>query len=168
MVLGNGEEADIIMFSEIGEKVKVIVPTPDELALIFRQLDVLDITNQNKAVLRKSQRQIDQKIAWKVFKRDGYRCVYCSDDDTALTVDHLVLWEDGGDTVKENLVSACKKCNHTRGSKTVPEFLASDYYAKVSAQTSFTMQDQENMKTWIMLKYEKAQKLPLRPTKRSR
>jgi hypothetical protein len=49
-----------------------------------------------KAVMRKSQRQIDQNVSWAVFRRDGYACRYCGRDDVPLTVDHLLLWEEGG------------------------------------------------------------------------
>lgn len=58
-----------------------------------------------KAIVRKSQRQIDQVVSWKVFKRDNYSCRYCASDDTPLTVDHLIAWEDGGPTIEENLHS---------------------------------------------------------------
>jgi hypothetical protein len=84
-----------------------------------------------KAIVRKSQRQVDQNISWKVFRRDDYACRYCGRNDVPLTVDHLVLWEEGGPTTEANLVSACKKCNRTRGNTPYEEWLKSDYYSKV-------------------------------------
>lgn len=161
MVLGNGQEIDIIYFEQPVGKLNTVVPTPDELEKILNQLDVLDITSSQKAVLRKSQRIIDQKIAWKVFKRDSYWCVYCGDDSTPLTVDHLVLWEEGGDSVEANMVSACRKCNHTRGSQPVDQFLSSNYYRRVFNIRSMHTDS-------IIGMWKEAQKLPLRKTKRSR
>lgn len=133
-IVGNGEESETIYLSKSPlTPISVeFVPTTEELTAIFNQLDTLQITNSQKTVLRKSQRQIDQKIAWEVFKRDDYRCVYCGHDNLPLTVDHLVLWEEMGNTVAENLVSACKKCNHTRGNKSLTEFLKSDYYLSLN------------------------------------
>lgn len=132
-LVGNASETDLILLPDKepihpSEQVNVLKPSMDELLNIFKQLDTLDITNSQKVVLRKSQRQIDQHIAWTVYRRDNFRCVYCGNDHTPLTVDHLVLWEEFGDTVVENLVSACRKCNKTRGNQQVDEFLNSDYY----------------------------------------
>ena len=89
-----------------------------------------------KVIIRKSQRQIDQNVSWQVFKRDGYACRYCGKNDVPLTVDHLVLWEEGGPTTVENLTSACKKCNRTRGNTSYDDWLQSGYYKKISEKIS--------------------------------
>ena len=83
-----------------------------------------------KIILRKSARQIDQRVSWRVYKRDGYRCRYCGSDDKPLTVDHLVLWEDGGPSIEANLVAACRQCNKTRGNMKYGEWLDSSEYQK--------------------------------------
>lgn len=75
---------------------------------------------------------LETKVSWKVFKRDGYACRYCGNDDVPLTIDHLVLWEEGGPSTVENLVSACKKCNRTRGNTPYADWLKHRYYLKVS------------------------------------
>jgi 5-methylcytosine-specific restriction endonuclease McrA len=85
-----------------------------------------------RAVVRKSQRQVDQNVSWKVFRRDSFHCRYCGKNDVPLTVDHLVLWEEGGPSTEVNLVSACKKCNRTRGNMQYSDWLKSDYYKHVS------------------------------------
>lgn len=99
------------------------------------QSDVLavEITDGNKkAVVRKSQRQIDQAVAWAVFKRDGYLCRYCG-GERPLTVDHVILWEQGGATVEANLISACRRCNRTRGNMDFETWMASEEYGKILA-----------------------------------
>ncbi len=85
-----------------------------------------------KAIVRKSNRQVDQSVSWRVFKRDGYACRYCGKDDLPLTVDHLVRWEEAGPSTEENLLSACRKCNRTRGDQSYAEWLGSRYYRTVS------------------------------------
>jgi 5-methylcytosine-specific restriction endonuclease McrA len=84
-----------------------------------------------KIVIRKSTRQIEQGVSWAVFRRDKYKCRYCGKDDVPLTVDHLVLWEDGGPSIEENLVACCRKCNKTRGSMQYEKWLSSDYMKKL-------------------------------------
>lgn len=85
-----------------------------------------------KILLRKTARQIDQWVSWKVFQRDSYTCRYCGKTGIPLTVDHLVLWENGGPSIEANLVTACKKCNKTRGSMEYKDWLESPQYKKVS------------------------------------
>jgi hypothetical protein len=85
-----------------------------------------------KTIVRKCQRQIDQQVSWQVFKRDSYKCRYCGKDGVPLTVDHLVLWENGGPSTDQNMVSACKKCNKARGNMEYSEWLHHPIYRKAS------------------------------------
>ena len=54
-----------------------------------------------------------------VFLRDLYQCQYCTDTFEAkeLTIDHVIPRAEGGRTVWENCVTACKPCNHKKGTK---------------------------------------------------
>lgn len=120
--------------------VESLLMDSEEWQTFLRQTDLLEtevsIKNANgtieKAILRKSQRQIEQGVSWKVFKRDGYACRYCANDDVPLTVDHLVTWESGGPSTVGNLVSACRKCNKVRGDLDYPAWLQHSFYQKVS------------------------------------
>ena len=85
-----------------------------------------------KGIVRKTERQIEQRVSWAVYKRDHYRCCYCGRDGVPLTVDHLVLWEDGGPSIEDNLLSACRKCNKTRGNQQYDQWLKDPYYIQVS------------------------------------
>lgn len=71
-----------------------------------------------KAIIRKSQRQIEENLRWQVYKRDSYTCQYCGHDDRPLTVDHKLAQQLGGETTLENLVSACRPCNKAKGNMT--------------------------------------------------
>jgi len=52
-----------------------------------------------------------------VFARDGGRCVYCGAPATSL--DHVVPRSRGGAHDWENVVSACRRCNHVKGDRSV-------------------------------------------------
>lgn len=105
----------------------------------LRQTDILETEillqgpqGITKAVVRKSQRQIDQNLAWEVFQRDNYTCRYCGRTGIPLSVDHIDLWEEGGATVRENLLTACKPCNRVRGKMPYEEWIKSLLYERRS------------------------------------
>jgi 5-methylcytosine-specific restriction endonuclease McrA len=54
-----------------------------------------------------------------VFSRDGHRCQYCG--GSAETLDHVVPRSQGGRHVWENLVAACRRCNHTKADRTLDD-----------------------------------------------
>ncbi len=56
-----------------------------------------------------------------VFARDRHTCQYCGAKSKDLTIDHIIPRYRGGRHVWENLVSACKVCNHRKGGKTLEE-----------------------------------------------
>jgi 5-methylcytosine-specific restriction endonuclease McrA len=56
-----------------------------------------------------------------VFIRDAYTCQYCGVQTRDLTLDHVIPRSRKGPHTWENLVSACKPCNHRKGGKTVQE-----------------------------------------------
>ncbi len=107
---------------------------------LLRQTDLLETEilakaadgTLTKVVIRKSQRQIEQGVSWKVFKRDNYSCRYCGKNDVPLTVDHLVCWEAGGPSIEPNLVSVDKSCNRKRGNLPFDQWLDHPYYKRVS------------------------------------
>lgn len=94
-----------------------------------------------KAILRKCLRAIDQNISWKVYARDGYKCRYCGRTGIPLTVDHVDLWENGGATIEENLISACKKDNKNRGNMSYEDWLQSASYQQASVNLTQAEKD---------------------------
>ncbi len=56
-----------------------------------------------------------------VFIRDAYTCQYCGRQTGDLTIDHVVPKSRGGGHSWDNLVSACKSCNHRKGGKLLTE-----------------------------------------------
>jgi 5-methylcytosine-specific restriction endonuclease McrA len=56
-----------------------------------------------------------------VFIRDNYTCQYCGTRTRDLTLDHVIPRSKGGPHTWDNLVSACRGCNHRKGGKHLNE-----------------------------------------------
>jgi hypothetical protein len=58
-----------------------------------------------------------------VFERDGYRCTYCGSegDEFALHCDHVIPRCDGGSDNINNLTTACRHCNLSKGGRAAPK-----------------------------------------------
>lgn len=63
---------------------------------------------------------IPPAVRWEIHQRDGYRCVYCGEEGE-LQLDHVIPYSRGGPDTYENLVSACRTCNRTKGARTPQE-----------------------------------------------
>ena len=72
-----------------------------------------------------------------VFRRDGYRCVYCGAEcePAALTVDHVQPRVRGGDSSSGNVVTACGGCNTAKGHRKLAEFLLAEPTARANFLT---------------------------------
>lgn len=59
------------------------------------------------------RRALSKRLRFEVFKRDGFRCVYCgaTPSSTVLRVDHVLPVKRGGTDDASNLVTACHDCN---------------------------------------------------------
>jgi len=65
----------------------------------------------------------DKRLA--IYLRDGLACAYCGsgiEEGIRLSLDHIVPDSRGGDNHELNLVTACDKCNSSRGNRSVIEF----------------------------------------------
>jgi len=145
----------------------LVSPTLEEWKELVRQTDlkIVEVTQGDKlpkALVRKCERSIEKRISWRVFKRDNYKCRYCGNDDTPLTVDHLVLWEDLGPSIEENLLSCCSKCNKMRGSTPYNEWLKSATYT-VRSKDLLPLELQANLDLIPTLA-----SIPLRPREKKR
>lgn len=173
-IYGSAESTFLITFPhdrpDEDSKTYILDLSEDGWKKLIRQTDLLETEilakdtegKLVKTIIRKCTRQIEQGISWKVYKRDGYRCRYCGADDMPLTVDHLVLWEDGGPSIEENLVASCRKCNKTRGRTPYKEWLEHPYYKKVSKRL---MPYERKHNKFILADLDK---IPLRVHTRSR
>ncbi|HJM82375.1 MAG TPA: HNH endonuclease [Nitrospinota bacterium] len=55
-----------------------------------------------------------------VFRRDNYTCQYCG-GGLEMTIDHVIPRSVGGRSTWDNIVTACRKCNLKKGSRTPEE-----------------------------------------------
>ena len=58
-----------------------------------------------------------------VFDRDGYRCVYCGAHNIDFHADHVIPVSRGGQSELDNLVTACRFCNLSKGNRAAPRKL---------------------------------------------
>jgi hypothetical protein len=140
-VWASGKHTFLVMFPEYDSyfDYDIVLADGEDWKALLKQSDLMEVEvllkredgKLYKAIIRKCQRQIDQKVSWSVFDRDGFRCRYCNTKGP-LTVDHLVLWEDGGPTTEGNLVSSCRKCNKVRGRIQYTDWLNHQYYKRVA------------------------------------
>jgi len=56
-----------------------------------------------------------------VFRRDSYTCQYCGGSAQQLTLDHVLPKHLGGEHTWANIVTACPRCNHIKGGRTLQQ-----------------------------------------------
>jgi 5-methylcytosine-specific restriction endonuclease McrA len=56
-----------------------------------------------------------------VLQRDDHTCQYCGKRGSDLTLDHVMPRHRGGQHTWENVVAACRHCNHKKGGRTLHE-----------------------------------------------
>lgn len=138
---------------ETFENIHLMRLTLPEWEQLLRQADLMetemllkDETGKLvKTIFRKTQRQIDSALQWFVFKRDEYSCRYCGRSGIPLTVDHIDLWELGGATIIDNLISACKKCNKDRGRMSYVDWINSNTYKTKSKNLSESVKEKNSL-----------------------
>lgn len=68
---------------------------------------------------------IRQEKRLAIYLRDGLSCAWCGagvEAGSIFTLDHLVPHSKGGSNDERNLVTACKRCNDSRGARSVKAF----------------------------------------------
>lgn len=76
----------------------------------------IQISKNKEIKIKRTPRNINLKLRFKVLLRDNFKCCYCGaspakDPNVLLHVDHILPWSKGGETVLENLQAACSTCN---------------------------------------------------------
>lgn len=76
----------------------------------------IELTKPRKLKLKRTPRNINLKLRFKVLVRDNFKCCYCGaspakDPNVILHIDHILPWSKGGETFLENLQAACSTCN---------------------------------------------------------
>ena len=103
--------------------------TLEETKRIVRNIDrtVEIIVPVMIRVIKYIRKRFKQKVPYSkrhVFARDEQTCQYCGtyiDNINDCTVDHVIPKAQGGKSVWENAVTACKPCNHRKADRTPSE-----------------------------------------------
>jgi 5-methylcytosine-specific restriction endonuclease McrA len=105
-LLGN-EKAELLARNhQVIRTPSLAIPAPSVIRLVY-------LVKRPRPRVKLSRRE--------VFARDHHTCQYCGTVSRDLTIDHIVPKHRGGHHEWENLVAACRTCNHRKGSKTLSE-----------------------------------------------
>jgi len=66
---------------------------------------------------------ISSKTRWDVFRRDGFKCIYCGSCEE-LVIDHVDPFARGGIDSQDNFATACRRCNSGKRDKVLVPPLA--------------------------------------------
>ncbi len=91
------------------------------------ELTIAELERLSSAVAREHRRRADEweKLRRQVYRRDNYQCQYCGAKGVAVHADHKLPKSRGGSNDIDNLVTACGRCNASKGNLTVEEWLRS-------------------------------------------
>lgn len=98
------------------EQAEMVEDSGDFIRTVSQQFPVPSIVRLKKLVKRPMRRVRLRRRT--LLKRDNYTCQYCGKRSHDLTIDHVVPRSQGGKTAWENVVAACKSCNHKKADRT--------------------------------------------------
>ena len=107
LVLVDGGKAEVLEHAEIP------IRTPSRLFQRPSVIRLVYLIKRPRPRVRLTRREI--------FVRDHHACQYCGVRTRDLTLDHVVPRHRGGRHSWDNLVSACRSCNHRKGGRTPEE-----------------------------------------------
>lgn len=101
--------------AEVVDRASSLLRTVSESFAVPSVIRMVYYIKRPRPVMRLSRRE--------VFARDRHVCQYCgrAGKEKDLTLDHVVPRARGGAHTWENLVSACKECNHRKAGRTPRE-----------------------------------------------
>ena len=105
-LLGRGKAETLHTSEVIIRSATVVIPKPEVIRLVY-------LVKRPLHRRRLSRRE--------VFARDGHQCQYCGKRTRDLTLDHVMPRSRGGVHSWDNVVSACKTCNHAKAGRTPRE-----------------------------------------------
>jgi 5-methylcytosine-specific restriction endonuclease McrA len=109
--------AHVLVFKGKAEVIEELARPLRSASSTFRWPHVIRLVTYVR-VPRAIQRKISRRA---LFARDGWRCVYCGATAGRLTLDHVMPRSKGGESIWENVVTACAPCNHKKGNRTLKE-----------------------------------------------
>jgi 5-methylcytosine-specific restriction endonuclease McrA len=125
--LGKLRLCDVPRFQDYGEafawEAERLGLTVDEYnELIHEETRRANDAAAERAKLKYRKRKISSSKRTRIFCRDLHECQYCGARDKPLTIDHVIPESRGGTDDDDNLVTACKPCNSSKGAQTLEEW----------------------------------------------
>ena len=102
-----------------GGKAEVVEEAEGVLRTVARAFRIPSIIRMRYYIRR--PRPLARLSRREVFARDQFTCQYCNTRSSELTLDHVTPRRRGGNHAWENLVSACRACNHRKAGRTPQE-----------------------------------------------
>lgn len=84
--------------------------------------------NKRRAAFKNSISRVGKNDLDYIRRRDIV-CVYCGKEDEVMHFDHVMPIDGGGKDIRQNLVLACPKCNHSKSNKEVLVWLKEKHLA---------------------------------------
>jgi len=102
-------------------KAELLVPAPQMIATAGRAIPAPAVIRVDTPAVRLARTPALSRR--EVFIRDRYTCQYCGRAFAGadLTLDHVLPRHRGGASTWENLVTACRPCNHRKAGQTPAE-----------------------------------------------
>ncbi len=74
-----------------------------------------------KIIKMKTSRKVGNHLRFRVLNRDNFTCQYCGKkgEGANLEADHIIAYSKGGETILENLTTACWTCNNGKSNITL-------------------------------------------------
>ena len=105
-LLGKGKAEAVLSGAEYIHTVSNIFERPEVIRLVYMVRKPLH------------RRKLSRR---EVFSRDDHACQYCGLRGANMTLDHVVPRSRGGQHTWDNVVTACKSCNHRKAGRTPRE-----------------------------------------------
>ena len=105
-LLGKGKAEQVLAGNQYIHTVSDIFERPEVIRLVYMVHKPLH------------RRKLSRR---EVFMRDGHQCQYCGAKGDILTLDHVVPRCRGGLHAWDNVVAACRRCNHRKAGLTPKE-----------------------------------------------
>jgi hypothetical protein len=85
----------------------------------YLAIDLIEITEGNE------RPALSAVLRMKIMQRDAWTCGYCGTTTGPFDVDHIVpLIQGGSNTLEDNLICACAKCNRAKGGRTPAQWIS--------------------------------------------
>ena len=106
------EHGVLVIYVNAKGRMKISEKTQEHIKLFEAGKPLGIVKRPSKSTVKKTFREA-------LAERDGLQCWFCRDNESALTLEHLLSVSHGGSNHLSNLVLACEPCNRHVGNKPI-------------------------------------------------